>query len=1094
MDFDIYTLGDGQIYWDILNGIAMLFSGSGIVSGSNGMNLGYGALLGAMMLLTIMVYRAVFERRLDFKMLVMPLVVYVVLTVPKVDMVVNDIYNTEPPKRVDNVPMGLALTASTLSGFTYILTLGLEQALSIIPADSEVSYLPRVTEEGFLTPLQILNQIRYDDMNMAHPSFQRSFNSLYQECIVGNPQYSAEAYRTSQNPFNYMMSTAESGNGMVVIQKTQGDELVAQPMNCAMAADSLRASFGAYMSGEQDLLGIVNTSVGNNAFKDRLLKRLSTDNNYGKVNSVNGLNHYSQQQIADLVANTLAISADRGRNFMSMIVFDPLVRTANVCSEQFNTFNMSMCTGWVTAAEQWKTTAALSGNSFLKNIRNGQNILILVGFMLFPIVVFMIMMQGLSSVKIVAGYIIFLFTNFLWLPMATIINFYTQYKIQEYLHLLRLDESGASLTLAQSSQFYDALTDQLAIANQMLGMIPILTMVLFGGGLMAMRSFTQATNVADTGGYNEKINSKTIKESAPLSESSSMIKRDGYGPTQVQGIGTVEYKIDQAVTAAKTSVASITEQQNYVLGRLSQIADRASEGTTVSHKDSSGNVSGEGSGTSIQHERMSGNTSGQSVLDGTTKTGTGVIKEDVITVGEGRSASNNYIASGDINAQGGGTVEQPKGLSFGAIKEAIKGTKTRANASVGGAAGPAAVDAANITVERSKIDDDTRTPTEKAVGEKLDILRLTKSDVDQVSGKEATYNVQNSGSYNFRAEALNEAIQRDRSGLISASEKEEASQLLEKMRSLTYHKAQVYSTVLSNSVSDRDLVGMMNKYSPRSNEIITKIDNLDELGSKNVRNWDELKAMGERNAMLGGHSDQDNIRRVAIFFAATHSNNSEVTMGAINAVSRIGVGANDEFNQNKGMFTVGAEVDRHKQDAQKKLNENPVDVSALKQKDMDLNMLASAIGYAKGKTDAAKDLSTQDVDLPVNKVIVEDKQLDYEALRQKIEEDHEKDKVRTLYKPLVYQNPKIGAVDEAGNLKVPVIEDTVDGKVIKRTEADREIEEANKAGNQAKVIEALTLKNDKLSGVYAEKEAESMRQRILDDKINEELQQLKNKK
>jgi hypothetical protein len=52
----------------------------------------------------------------------------------------------------------------------------------------------------------------------------------------------------------------------------------------------------------------------------------------------------------------------------------------------------------------------------------------------------MIMLQGMASKKMVAGYVAFMVSNYLWLPMAAIINF-TAISISRCDLLLKLSQS-----------------------------------------------------------------------------------------------------------------------------------------------------------------------------------------------------------------------------------------------------------------------------------------------------------------------------------------------------------------------------------------------------------------------------------------------------------------------------------------------------------------------------------------------------------------------------------------------------------------------------------------------------------------------------
>ncbi|MDD2944365.1 MAG: conjugal transfer protein TraG N-terminal domain-containing protein [Acinetobacter sp.] len=1068
MEFEIFTLGDTQMYWDVLNGIAMIFSGSDLVSGTNGMNLSFGAFVGAMILLCVMIYKAVFYKEFEIRSLLLPLTIYMVLTVPKATVVVNDIYNVEPIKRVDNVPIGLALPASAFSGFAFLLTQVFEQALTVIPLTNGVGALPKMTEEGFLTPLQVLNQIRYDDMNRAYPAFQQTVTSLYNECVINNPSFNAQQYQQNTNSFDYILSTAQNGNGVVIVNKNIAGESEQVAMGCSEAADAIRTTYSAYLDGSADVFNMLNMSISKNSFRDRLAKRLASDNNYGKINTVNGVGHYTPAQITDMVGNTIGITGDRARNFMAMVTFDPLVKTAASCVENYDTFNLSMCTGWISANEQWKQSSAMSGTSFIKNLKNGQNLLVLVGFLLFPIMVFMIMLQGMGSAKLIGGYVCFIMSNFLWLPFATLINFYAQMQFQEAAYLLMNQDPAASLTLAQAPQLYDALSQKIAVASNALGMVPVLTTMLFGGMMWGMSAIANSLNPADAG-YNTKINSKTIKDSAALSTSSSVLNRDGYGGTTIQGAGSVNLKMENAISASESKIKTITDRQQQIYARMNELADKGSNSISHSQGTASGHKSSNSSGDLTVHSTGGGETE-KFVVSNTKDTNKNTTKlDETTTVENTKKAETSYSLAADA------------GMSAHAIassgKRFFKDGKIGAEASAG-VNGQAATGANTIlTVGQSNVGEGTENPTEKRSNSSQDTLKLGNADSKVNAGKEANYKVTGSSDYDFAAARLNEQIQNDRTGSISASEQQESQRLLEEMRSLSQYKQQIYSSILSNTVSDRDLAGMMNDLYPRSQEIKQGLDQLDRLGKEKVERWDELKSMGERNARLGGHHDQQMIERLGVFFAASNSGNADVSMQAVNTVS--GVGLTQKFYDNSSMYNLHGGNDHIKELNKEILGNglNTKEINALNNAEnsgISPERKAEIANAAVRATSGAVGLSDKQLKDAENHVTVDYKELNYEQEQKRIHDEFKKSE------KILVQNSKVDVLNSDGTLKNPKIAEPVDNKILKTTEIDDQLKKAAEQGDRNAVVNILTKENEVLTGIDAGNQAEIIKAAALE--------------
>ena len=226
--FEIFSLGDTQTFAEVLNGVAMMFSNSPILKGNGPLQLGFGAFLGAMVLFTVMLYRAVFENRFEWKTLLLPLVFYIILTVPKTSVVISDIYNVEAPKRVDNVPIGLAVPASVISGISSVLTQYIEKAFYILP---------------------------------DHPLLQQAFNKIYATCIVGNDLWSPDEYGRSKDAAAYFQSVLNSTERVVSFTVSQAGEGSVQTMTCSDAGSYVNEAMSVHLSGKStDPTGLLGSN------------------------------------------------------------------------------------------------------------------------------------------------------------------------------------------------------------------------------------------------------------------------------------------------------------------------------------------------------------------------------------------------------------------------------------------------------------------------------------------------------------------------------------------------------------------------------------------------------------------------------------------------------------------------------------------------------------------------------------------------------------------------------------------------------------------------------------------------------------------
>lgn len=313
--FEIFSLGDTQTFAEVLNGVAMMFSNSPILKGNGPLQIGFGAFLGAMVLLCVMIYKAVFENRFELKTLLVPLVFYIILTVPKTTVVISDVYNIESPKVVDNVPIGLAIPASVISGITTVMTRYIEKAFYVLPMDNVVRSPTQLTQDGFLTPLQVLNAIRYDNLNTDHPLLQQAFNKIYAKCIVGNDQWNPEEYTRTKDAAAYFQSVLNSTERMVSFTVSQAGQGSVQTMSCSDAGSYVNEAIEVHLKGKSaDPTGLLGSNFKKTSFTEKMARAMAVNNTFGKLKGPTGTIKYTDAEVAGMLSSITGMSVADSRS------------------------------------------------------------------------------------------------------------------------------------------------------------------------------------------------------------------------------------------------------------------------------------------------------------------------------------------------------------------------------------------------------------------------------------------------------------------------------------------------------------------------------------------------------------------------------------------------------------------------------------------------------------------------------------------------------------------------------------------------------------------------------------------------------------
>ncbi|MPS92760.1 conjugal transfer protein TraG N-terminal domain-containing protein [Comamonas sp.] len=1036
--FEIFSMGDTQTFAEVLNGIAMMFSNSPIFKGNGPLQLGFGAFVGIVILFAVMIYKAAFEQKFDWHTLIVPLIFYIILTVPKTSVVVSDIYNVEAPKKVDNVPIGLAIPVSVISGMSSVITQYIEKAFYVLPVDNIMRSPTKLTQDGFLTPLQVLNSVRYDNLNTDHPLLQQAFNKVYATCIVGNDQWNPETYTRSKDVSAYFQSVLNSTERLVSFTVSEAGQGSIKTMSCADAGSYIRIALDVHLTDKNnDSTGLLGSNFKKNSFTEKMARAMAVNNTYGKLKGPTGTIKYDYAQVANMISSLTGQSASESRSFLVNVLFDPMVRTASKCTSEFSLDQISKCSAWISTVEQWKDRSAASGTSFLKKMKDGQNMMVLVGFMLFPFMVFMIMLQGMASKKMVAGYIAFILSNYLWLPMAAIINFYGQYTFQDAVYMLKLANPNGIFTISQAPQLYSVVTTKLAVANNAMGMVPVLCSMLFGGMMWGMNAFAKGINPAD-GGYDANINSKTPISSAPLNSHSSIINKDGFGAATIQGVGSTDIKMNQSISAARSKAAEYDDQISQKLSRLEQLSARSSDGFSNSVSNAQGHRNSTETGTEklATYNDSTGN-SDKVITDGNTHTTKDINESDSLSTNSQKSG--NTVIKGDLTL-----AATAKGGIGGKDK-----VKAAAGVSIGGDVN--VVNSSAVQGKRTVVNQLTENPTfDSTVNNEHGIKGGESKNNQAVTTENLISRIKNSKDANFKATALNEIIQQDQSNNYSIAEKREAAQLASEVQSLSGQKSQALQWVISNSISDSDISGRTNVLAPNSKVVNAALDKTDELGRSNVTNWDQLKGDAEKILRLGGQSTPDAIERVSIFLAARQSGNSEVMLSAMDAIAP-STTVVDTFRERDTLSNLSSANSRMKAEDEKFNSiSSTIDaetISKAKEKyGTSFDKADELISSTGDLVKKSNNLTGQEFD-PIKQVNVNQISIDKQAKIQNI-------------------NKEYGDVSSEIASNAPVIKDS-NGKLITPTvtsfsdyptEYDRQIANAQKDGNNEEIIRLLNEK------------------------------------
>lgn len=554
MQFTVYTLGDVSLFESAFQGVAMMFTvASGgtmdIWASNSGWGLGMGALLGSLMALLIMIYNGAMKRQLDWRTLLAPLLLYFVLTVPKATVVVVDSYSKQAPRHVDNVPFGLAFPMGVISQIAYSATEKLE-TIFYVPYSGYTS----ITSEGYVAPLKMLNAIRYTGLTAsgAMPNLQSAVNEAYHICLTNNDAFSENDYNNSIDSLDVFVKALQSTNVENRYVRVPTADQGIKVMSCANVATYIEDGIDAYITGNNNGLFKMLT---NEQLKTSNMQKDAVKIQTGQSGSKQGLPDMTTAKIIETISSMAQADNVTVMAFMQQTILNPTLSAVSECAIDNDPTSQGRCSSYYTSVEQWKEKAAADASGFVAIMRDGQNLLIVLSVILFPIMVVILVLQGQSAMKILGSYILYTVSAFMWLPVASIINFYTHLQLHEELEKWNpTRDPNVFLSLKNAPAFYDAVSKKLALANHALASVPMLCMGIFSGMLMTMNRLSDRWNTQNQY-YDPKTNVPDAVKRGPIAEVGPSYSASGMNSVMTQnGVG-------QAWTAEASKEMSNTLSQ-----------------------------------------------------------------------------------------------------------------------------------------------------------------------------------------------------------------------------------------------------------------------------------------------------------------------------------------------------------------------------------------------------------------------------------------------------------------------------------------------------------------------------------------------------
>ncbi|MDD2878577.1 MAG: conjugal transfer protein TraG N-terminal domain-containing protein [Acidiphilium sp.] len=666
----IYVVGNAYPFTQGLIGLSMLFNPSnGLMTSS----LGLGSLpaLGLIFSLLFLAVKGISTQRVELHNILIMLVLFLVMFVPTTSVTVETITDGQVFGPYSGIPVGIAYTAGIVSEISTDFSEAIGTAFQPVSATQGVEGI--FGPQGYMGPLTQLEAIHglYNQFSNNDHYDVQSMMAYMSHCESYNLSQATGASTSGAATQTQVLNAGIASNaifsspppGLTVVygpQYPNGSE----SMTCTAAATAIQGSISAYMN---DTNGATHPALNLSYSAMKLAEPVGpvAPTGDGAGNSAIGPDTIgadlqtvfcsgggTPSSPSQAVGCSLQSTAQTGVQFMENDIYGCLFDAGLNYARNPLTANLTgalpgYCDVINNAMTVQQTNNAASATLFGINLLPMMSILQFMFIALTPLVALIMVSAGTSGIGIAGKFIFFGIWTQSWLPVAAIINDYSQDTISNTFALgasyaLGLGQgvgyaaSGPGqvvpfwTSIGSLPLFFQKLELQLNAANTMLGLTPVVTLAIFTGAFTVLGRLAQdmqgaggATRGADgieaptmgaptmtgaTGSYS--VYQRTMAGNGSLGSGLSAVAEGGTGT--VTGDSTASAASSVGVGAVATAAKSFGTTVGVVAQQLASSSAGMSDGRQNSFGESS----------STSNAFQSAATLGQSISRGLTLTKT----------------------------------------------------------------------------------------------------------------------------------------------------------------------------------------------------------------------------------------------------------------------------------------------------------------------------------------------------------------------------------------------------------------------------------------------------------------------------------------
>lgn len=602
MAVTIYTVGDVEIFRQVLSGVALLFDpGNNQLWSGTGL-LGTGALLGMGMLVSfvILMISGTLKQRLNLDVLLILMLVYAVMFVPKTQVQLESLDDGSIALvgssncSVGCIPIGIAYPASIISTVSRKMTVGMEYAFTT----SDANYVGSI-EKGFMQPLKLFLALRQGERPLIGDQyFGPSMAAYARYCLRDSTGNSLDMKKViNSNDAQTAFFDDNPVNALTVYYSPS--QPLGESLSCKDAAMALKNDVESYV----DDLEKPRWSL-DEVLRVAMAQPMSHSDKW--------TNHVGDAIQSFLSSYTLDTQKATRTLIMASSIQSALAAGAMTDAD-------FAANAYITEArEKWKADAMGEGTTFLKGMSYAMGILQSLFYALSPLMLMVLACSGAAAFGQLGKYLIFGVWTQSWMPVAGIINFYGQSQLAYNLANSNFRPDNV-VSIINQPALYENVSTMLATASNMMAATPVITLAVLTGSYFALTSVANRMGSGGAQYFNENAPTFGTNTGVLSSANVGAMQRFGESIGQSGMMGSGGFQQIHPQTIATSPTYRVSDGQNINMAAGKAFSQSAAIQRQASQERQAGAMSEVAQSASSRHDFSKGFESSRALSEGTTE-------------------------------------------------------------------------------------------------------------------------------------------------------------------------------------------------------------------------------------------------------------------------------------------------------------------------------------------------------------------------------------------------------------------------------------------------------------------------------------------